>query len=206
MPGATSGSASDLALVRATLSRRGDAVDTFLDRMRCVPRMISAHNRKLGRPLSSETLDDVIQESLVAVWRKLERFDGRSALETWVYPFCYFEFMRRLRMERGLPRLLDAPLEGSPHEPATQASVELFELEPLLAELEALEPDQAVVVRLKHFEDQTFEEIAVRLAISPNTAKTRYYRGLEKLRTRLGPSLAVPDEERVPGKLEGKAS
>jgi RNA polymerase sigma-70 factor (ECF subfamily) len=179
----------DLTLVRGALAGRGEAVRAFLERMHCVPRMIAACNAKLGRPLSEEAVEDVIQESLVAIWRKLERFDGRAALETWIYPFCYFEFMRRLRVERGLPRLLDDALEGSVFEPAAPAEASLLELEPVLEALEALEPEQEIVLRLKHFEDLTFEQIAQRLALSPNTAKTRYYAGLDKLRGRLGKTL-----------------
>ena len=42
--------------------------------------------------------------------------------------------------------------------------------------------EEAEVIRLKHFEGQTFEEISRHLGLSPNTVKTRYYRGLEELR------------------------
>jgi RNA polymerase sigma-70 factor (ECF subfamily) len=179
----------DVLLVRGALSGRGEAVREFLERMRCVPRMVAAHNAKLGSPLAEEALEDVVQEALVAIWRKLERFDGRAALETWVYPFCAFEFLRRLRAERRLPKGLDQALAGSILEPVAPSEASLLELEPVLEELEALDPDQAAVLRLKHFEDLTFEALAQRLAISPNTAKTRYYAGLQKLRGRLGKRL-----------------
>ena len=48
--------------------------------------------------------------------------------------------------------------------------------------LSMLSPGESEVIRLKHFAQMTFEEIAERLGISANTAKTRYYRGLERLR------------------------
>jgi DNA-directed RNA polymerase specialized sigma24 family protein len=35
---------------------------------------------------------------------------------------------------------------------------------------------------MKHFEQLTFDRIAELIGCSPNTAKTRYYRALEKLR------------------------
>jgi RNA polymerase sigma-70 factor (ECF subfamily) len=181
---------ADLALVRGALSGRADDVHAFLERMGFVPRMVATHNAKLGRPLSEEAVEDVVQETLLAIWRKLERFDGRAALETWIYPFCTYEFLRRLRLERGLSKQLDEPVEGSVFEPTAPAETSFLELEPVLEELEALDPDQGAVLRLKHFEDLTFEELARRLGISPNTAKTRYYAGLVKLRARLGKRLA----------------
>ena len=60
-----------------------------------------------------------------------------------------------------------------------------IDLEPVYAGLESLEEDEAAVVRLKHFEDLTFERLAEVLGIPTNTAKTRYYRGMRKLRRRL---------------------
>jgi RNA polymerase sigma factor (sigma-70 family) len=42
--------------------------------------------------------------------------------------------------------------------------------------------DAARIIRMKHFEERTFEEIGLLLSVSPNTAKARYYRGLEELR------------------------
>jgi len=179
------GAGGDLELVRGALAGKRDEVRAFLARMHCVPRMIAAHNEKLGRPLADDELEDVVQETLVAIWRKLERFDQRAALETWVYPFCFYEFMRRLRSKRSLPRLLEDAPAGA-HEPIAPEEVSLLEFEHVLAGLDALEPELAEVLRLKHLEDLTFEEIGRRLAISPNTAKTRHYRGLEKLRKRLG--------------------
>jgi len=41
------------------------------------------------------------------------------------------------------------------------------------------------LIELKQFEELTFESAAERLGISVDTAKTRCYRGLNKLRTLL---------------------
>ena len=175
----------DLVLVRGALAGRRDAVRAFLARMQCVPRMIGAQNEKLGRPLSEDELEDVVQETLVAIWKKLAVFDDRNALETWIYPFCFFEFMRRLRTKRTLPRLF-ADVAEATHDPVAPEEFSLLEFEHVLTALESLEPELAQVLRLKHFEDLTFEEIGRRLGLSPNTAKTRHYRGLAKLRQLLG--------------------
>lgn len=188
------GRGGDLELVREALAGKRESVRAFLARMQCVPRMLAAQNEKLGRPLSDDELEDVVQETLVAIWRKLPRFDERAALETWVYPFCFFEFMRRLRTKRTLPRLFADVAEGT-HEPVAPEEFSLLECEHVLAGLESLEPELAAVLRLKHLEELTFEEIGRRLAISPNTAKTRHYRGLEKLRAMLG--------KRTAGRAEG---
>jgi DNA-directed RNA polymerase specialized sigma24 family protein len=38
------------------------------------------------------------------------------------------------------------------------------------------------VIRAKHFDGLTFDEIGARLGIPSNTAKTHYYRGIERMR------------------------
>lgn len=50
-----------------------------------------------------------------------------------------------------------------------------------------LPAEQQAVVHLKLWQGQTFEEIAVSLGLSTNTAASRYRYGLEKLRTLLRP-------------------
>ncbi|MBU6402097.1 MAG: sigma-70 family RNA polymerase sigma factor [Verrucomicrobia bacterium] len=58
----------------------------------------------------------------------------------------------------------------------------------LLAQaLVELPPAQRAVVHLKLWEGMTFEEIALLLDLSPNTAASRYRYGLDKLRQRLRP-------------------
>jgi RNA polymerase sigma-70 factor (ECF subfamily) len=49
--------------------------------------------------------------------------------------------------------------------------------------MQTLPAEQRVVVELKFFQHFTFEEIGGQLGISPNTAKTRLYTALRKLRT-----------------------
>ena len=62
---------------------------------------------------------------------------------------------------------------------------ERVEVEHVRAAVASLGEPTSTVVNLKHFEELTFDEIGDQLDLSPNTAKTYYYRGLEKLRDKL---------------------
>jgi RNA polymerase sigma-70 factor, ECF subfamily len=68
--------------------------------------------------------------------------------------------------------------------PANDPDVQLFR-DDLAEALGELPEDQRAVVHLKLWEGLTFDEIAGVLAISPNTAASRYRYGLDKLRERL---------------------
>ena len=74
----------------------------------------------------------------------------------------------------------------SPFAPARDPDEKLFRTE-LAVALGELPEEQRAVVHLKLWGGLTFEEIAVALAIPPNTAASRYRYGLDKLRGTLRP-------------------
>lgn len=70
---------------------------------------------------------------------------------------------------------------GDQPTPAEQAATSEDSL--LLAQaLEALPADDQQLVRLRHFEQLSHDEIAVRLGCSPATVRMRWVRALRKLR------------------------
>lgn len=171
----------DKAMVDAAL--RGDlaAMDAFVARMRCVPRMLAAKNAEFGSPLSAADLEDLAQDTILVIWRKLAAYDGSCLLETWTFRFCFLELLKRLRGRRRGSGAIGAQFADQPA--ATDRAVLPFEEVHL--GLEQLPGEEADIVRLKHFEDLTFADIGVRLGLSANTAKTRYYRAIRKLRALL---------------------
>ncbi|MFG0315838.1 MAG: RNA polymerase sigma factor [Planctomycetota bacterium JB042] len=171
----------DLALARAVRAREPVALERFVHRMGCVPRMLRRQNGRLGGPLDGDDVDDLAQDVLVVIWRKLAHFEGRSTLETWVYRICRLELMNGIRRKRRRPDLMD-DAERTPDEGVAEPE---DDAEAALRGLERLGPPASDVIRWKHFEALTFEEIALRLGVSPNTAKTWYYRGICRLRDRL---------------------
>jgi len=171
---------SDLEFVRAMRRGQPEALASFTRRMRCVPLSLAAQNARLGRPLNEHDLEDLSQEVLVLIWNKLDSYEGLSTLETWVYRFTSFELMNALRRKRTRQRIgeLSAEPAATPDETARTRRLEYEHLHLALQRLETADAD---VIRLKHFEELTFEEIGARMAMSANTAKTKYYRGLMRL-------------------------
>src|SRR5688572_30807608 len=91
------GGREDLELVRRVIRGEPEALQEFLQRMRCVSRILAHKNAQYGNALSEEEVEDVAQEALLAVWRNLEKFEGRGALEAWVYRVCFLELLVGLR-------------------------------------------------------------------------------------------------------------
>ena len=169
--------------MRGVLAGKGSAIDAFVERMQCIPRILAARNAGFGRPLTEDELADLAQDCLGRVWRKLPEYAGRASLETWVWRFCTLELMNALRKKSRLPSpytdLDDAPPERATSDPPPAE-------QPLLDLLHHLTPREAEVIRLRHVEAlETMAEIGEALGISASSVKTHYYRGLEKLRALL---------------------
>ncbi|MFT5285492.1 MAG: RNA polymerase sigma factor (sigma-70 family) [Planctomycetota bacterium] len=174
---------ADLSLVRDLLAGDRQSIRIFVDRMKCVPSILRAQNQRLGSPLNREDLLDVVQESLTVVWRKLDSYAGRATIETWAYRFCFLELMNGIRKHRKWRGTVqsEAELESLPAPKDHRG----FEFEFLHRGLEHVGPPESNILRMKHFEELTFNEIAERLGVSANTVKTQYYRGLTKLKERI---------------------
>ena len=173
--------ASDLELVRRVLAREPAAVEDFVQRMRCVPRILAALNQRFGRRLDEHDLADLAQDAAVLTWRKLETFRGDCTLETWAYGVAHLEFRNAHRRKgRARDRQVEAGAERAA-EPGGTPGGEVLDRSEVDHWLAKLDREEATVIRLKHLSDLTFEEIGARLAISSNTAKTRYYRGIHSL-------------------------
>lgn len=178
----------DVRLVEGVLAGDEEASQEFLQRMRCIPRMIGSIVKRRGPALDAEERFDVSQEVFSRIWSHLDRFSGRSSLESWAFGYCALVLAERRRARRTLST------EAIEITPAAPPPAELAEDERELihGELARLAPALRVVVDLKHFEGLSFPELSRRLGISPNTAKTRYYRAISTLEGRLRSAFPGP--------------
>lgn len=185
----------DLALVRAAQRGGAAATDQLFARLGCVARMLAARNAELQPPLPAAELEDLVQETLFALWRKLAEYDGRGRIEAWAFGFAVLELhaqRRRTDRFRGLLSRAEAQLPRTP-ELAESGVFAGEDVERVHAALAGLERADADVVRLKHFDELSFEAIAARLAEPASTVKTRYYRALARLRFQLRASADLAD-------------
>lgn len=173
----------DVALVRAAIDGAPDATERLFDRLRCVARMLACRNARLGRPLPEHELEDLVQETLIALWQKLEAFDGRSSLESWAFGFALLQMLDRMRrLDRFEGMLARAPAPDARVDGASAHEDELARVHEALASLDRADAD---VVRAKHFDELSFDAIAARFGEPASTVKTRYYRAVARLRIQL---------------------
>ena len=139
--------------------------------------------------------DDVVQETFLRAWRQLERFDGRSALSTWLFRIasnCAYDLLRsRSRRARGEIESdsdrMEAVAETQPG-PGRQAYSRQVR-EQINVELNSLTQQERTAFVLRHLQDFSIKEVSQVLGTGVNTTKQAVFRAVRKLRAALEPAV-----------------
>ena len=147
-----------------------------------------------GLRLTGNSADamDLMQEVFLGIYRNLHRFRGDAKFSSWIFRIAHNKAVdmnrrKRLMTSRSTQSNQDEgdgldKIPGEIHyEPDTKFS-EQQRNKSVLKMLSNLPLEQRSIVELKIFQTLTFEEIADLQDISTNTAKTRFYSALKKLR------------------------
>lgn len=183
----------DQTLLAAAARGNRSAQDEVARRLACVPRMIRLRHRRLGRALD-EKLDDLVQDVVLAVWARLDRFTGHANFEAWVWGFVQRITYRQVETyQRRPPRAaLDHARGIAVEDDDLLASADrAAHLQRALGELDPL---TRRIVQRRSFLEQTFEDIGKALDMPANSVKTRYYRALGTLGAKLHPQLGEEHE------------
>jgi RNA polymerase sigma-70 factor (ECF subfamily) len=145
--------------------------------------------RLLRRP---EVVEEVLDDVMVVVWQKADRFDGTSRLSTWILGIAHNKALKSLsgRFRRESERSLDetpaAAVEDKAQGP--EATALQGELRNTVEQAVALLPaEQRAVVELTFGQGRSYQEIAGIVGCPVNTVKTRMFHA----RRRLGRLLAT---------------
>jgi RNA polymerase sigma-70 factor (ECF subfamily) len=146
-----------------------------------------------------EDAEEVVQDVLLKVFRKIDAFRGDAALSSWIYRITFNTAMTRLRRTRAM-RLAEASdveigagaSDGSPaFEPAdwsnlADESMLKSELRARVAEaIVELPPIYREPVILRDLEGFSTGEASSRLRVKDQTLKSRLHRGRMLLRQQL---------------------
>ncbi|HYV89334.1 MAG TPA: sigma-70 family RNA polymerase sigma factor [Candidatus Polarisedimenticolia bacterium] len=131
--------------------------------------------------------EELMQETMVMVWRRAASFDPRrAAATTWLFTIARNKRIDALRRQhRPEIDLADPALVGDPA-PSAEEPVLANERGRRLAEaLAALPVEQAALVRLAYFDDRAHSDIAAETRLPLGTVKSRLRLALVKLRRAL---------------------
>jgi RNA polymerase sigma-70 factor (ECF subfamily) len=147
-----------------------------------------------------EDAEEVAQDVLLKIFRKIEMFRGDSALSSWIYRITFNTAMSRLRqskatrlaeateVEIGTMVTDDGPGAHDPVDWSRMADEEMLRRQMRERLVEAVEDLPAIYrepVILRDLKGLSTEEASTRLRVKDQTLKSRLHRGRMLLRERL---------------------
>ena len=177
----------DLALIQAALSGQSKAYGTLLALYQK-----SVFHVVLRIVRDADDAEDLTQEAFAKAFRSLARYTPQFAFSTWVFRIATnhsIDFLRRKRIktrsihaglhdERGDGFTLDVP-DQDPNPQEAYINQQRSEL--LQHLVTKLPPRYARVVRMRYFDELTYEEVATQLQLPLGTVKAQMFRARELL-------------------------
>jgi RNA polymerase sigma-70 factor, ECF subfamily len=168
-------------------------------------------SRYVGRWLGDmDAVQDVLQETFLAVHRGLPRFEGKSRLTTWVYSLAYHKAMDRLS-EKYRPGVAEPAGEAGPEPEAPGPRPDETVHEALLvasihSAAGAIPELYREAWRLRDVEGLSGEEAAEALGITPTLVRVRLHRARGLIAARLRQERPGLFGETAPVRAQGRVT
>lgn len=173
--------AQELAQLVSAIAERRDRQAFVLLFKHFGPRLKSFFMRGGASPAAAE---DLVQETMLAVWRKASYFDAsRAGVSTWL-----FTIARNLRIDqlRRQKKPVMLPQEPEEFEESAETVVLGAERDEIVRRaLVGLPQEQAAIIRLSYYAEKSQTEIAEELGIPLGTVKSRARLAMNRLRALL---------------------
>ncbi|MCG6203240.1 sigma-70 family RNA polymerase sigma factor [Rhodopseudomonas sp. HC1] len=131
---------------------------------------------------NEQTAEDLISEVFLDVWRQAGKFEGRSAVSTWLLAITRFKALSAMRRRKDAE--LDDESAAAIEDPSDDPEVTVQKKDTgnaLRKCLEGLSPDHREIVDLVYYHEKSVEEVANIVGIPENTVKTRLFYARKKL-------------------------
>jgi RNA polymerase sigma-70 factor (ECF subfamily) len=164
--------------------------------------LMRLHQRRVYRLLlgmlrDPEAADTLTQECFLRAWRKRAGFRGEAAIGTWLVRIAVnlardharnrrLAFWRRLFASPAEDARAQAEQLPSLHAGPEQVLLARQELDAVWSVVHALPQQQKAVFLLRFVEEMSLDEIAQSLGLSTGTVKAHLFRGLSRVKARLG--------------------
>ena len=135
--------------------------------------------RLVGNPSVAE---DLISEVFLDVWRQADRFEGRSAVSTWMLAIARFKALSALRKKPD--QELDDEAAEAIEDTSDNPEVALAKKDKgavLRQCLAKLSQEHREIIDLVYYHEKSIEEVAQIVKIPENTVKTRMFYARKKL-------------------------
>lgn len=133
-----------------------------------------------------EDAEEVVQEVFVKLYTHIDGIRDNNAVPKWLFRTSYNTALNKVRI-KGIKKWLLGQEEIDCISSDNDSQEKTAEITDELKKIEAwkkarLSKKENVIIQMKLGEEMTFEEIAEALGINNSSAKTHYYRAVEKMK------------------------
>ncbi|CAG5087633.1 RNA polymerase sigma factor [Parvicella tangerina] len=161
------------------LFREGKQQDAFRLLMNSYQERIYWQIRRIV--ITHEDADDILQNTLIKVWKGLPKFKGNSKLYTWIFRIASnetFTFLEKNKKQLDQVEISDCyQFTGSNSDHVDGEFIQ----EQLEKALRTIPEKQRMVFHLKYFEDMKYTEISEVVGTSVGALKANYHLAVKKI-------------------------
>ncbi len=136
---------------------------------------------RLRRTLPVDAVEDVLQETFIAVWRGAKRYTPTGTPGAWLWGIAYRQAALWARRQGRIVTILadDADLSGlsgRPHDDPAATATNRIDLQRALTTLGPANDAHHELARLVFIENRPLADVAARLGIPMGTVKSRIFK------------------------------
>lgn len=149
--------------------------------------MVKAYERPLYSVIRKMVLDhdetkDLLQETFIKVWEKLDAFKGEASLYTWVYRIAVNHCLKHLKRKKRFSIFGSEGSEAIERQVAQTDSVSGDELQQKLQRAIMKLPDkQKLIFNMKYFEEMSYDQMAEITETSSGALRASYHHAVKKI-------------------------
>lgn len=133
---------------------------------------------------SHDNADDVLQNTLIKIWKNINQFQGKSKLSTWLYSIATNEAISYIRQDNAMRKFpittdsydLTQTLTSDPYFDGDEVEAAL------LSAVDRLPEKQKITFQMRYFEELPYSDIAEITRTSIGALKANYHHALNKLK------------------------
>lgn len=134
--------------------------------------------------LFHDQADDILQETLIKVWKSLDAFRWESQLSSWLYRIAANECLKHAQKQKknsavSAEEKVMSQLQADPYFDGDEA------LQKLYSAISSLPEKQRLVFNMKYFKEMTYEEMVDVLGGTVGSLKASFHHARNKIEEKI---------------------
>lgn len=152
-----------------------------------------AYHPRLARFLSGmlrqpALIEEVLDDTLLVVWRKAHTYDASCKLSTWIFAIAYRQALKALKRTGQEPVGAEAEEPAIPAHSGPDGQMHQRQVRRQVTEaMSLLSAEHRAVIELTYYHGHSSREVAEIMGCPAATVKTRMFYARQKLKDLLGP-------------------